>query len=281
MDFSQLIQQELPRMTKTEHAVASYFDSHMQEFAFSTLEAIADSAGTSTTSVIRFCRRLGFSGYKEFQRSLQEAVRVQLDLPDKVERTIRFSVQDSLLQQVIQDGLGNVERTFQDLSPEALSGAAERISRAGRVFTYGLRESLALAHYAMTRFIPLRDRVQLLDVGYNGFWESLLDLNSRDVVIYFLFHRYTAQSRRILPLLKEQGAQVILITSPPYHALEPYADVLLPCYTETGGLKNSSMAPICLIDYLCNAVAVLDTERSMAHAKKVEDLLRTERVLGS
>ena len=217
MDFSQLIQQELPRMTKTEHAVASYFDSHMQEFAFSTLEAIADSAGTSTTSVIRFCRRLGFSGYKEFQRSLQEAVRVQLDLPDKVERTIRFSVQDSLLQQVIQDGLGNVERTFQDLSPEALSGAAERISRAGRVFTYGLRESLALAHYAMTRFIPLRDRVQLLDVGYNGFWESLLDLNSRDVVIYFLFHRYTAQSRRILPLLKEQGAQVILITSPPYH----------------------------------------------------------------
>ena len=130
MDFSQLIQQELPRMTKTEHAVASYFDSHMQEFAFSTLEAIADSAGTSTTSVIRFCRRLGFSGYKEFQRSLQEAIRVQLDLPDKVERTIRFSVQDSLLQQVIQDGLGNVERTFQDLSPEALSGAAERISRA-------------------------------------------------------------------------------------------------------------------------------------------------------
>ena len=92
-------------MTKTEHAVASYLDSHMQEFAFSTLEAIADSAGTSTTSVIRFCRRLGFSGYKEFQRSLQEAVRVQLDLPDKVERTIRFSVQDSLLQQVIQDGL--------------------------------------------------------------------------------------------------------------------------------------------------------------------------------
>lgn len=281
MDISALVCQEMEHMTKTEQTVALYFNDHTQEFAFSTLEAIADSAGTSTTSVIRFCRRLGFSGYKDFQRALQEVVRVQLDLPDKVERTIRFSGQDSLLQQVIQDGLSNVERTFDQLSPQSLSDAVERIARAERVFTFGMRESLALAHYTLTRFLTLREQVHILNVGYNAFIEQILDLTPRDVVIHFLFHRYTARSRQILPLLREQGVQMILVTSPPYHAVEPYADTLLPCYMETGGLKNSSLAPICLIDYLCNAVAVLDSERSVSRAKKIEALLRRESILGS
>ena len=281
MDFPQLIRQELGRMTKTERTVASYFEGHMQEFAFSTLEAIADSAGTSTTSVIRFCRRLGFSGYKEFQRSLQEVVRVQLDLPDKVERTIRLSGQDGLLHQVIQDGIKNLEETFSHLSPQTLSDAVNRIGHAQRVFTFGMRESVALAHYTMTRLQTVRGSTHILDMSYSGMIEQALDLTSRDAVIYFLFHRYTAQSLRILPILKGTGAQIILVTSPPYTAVERYADVLLPCQMETSGLKNSSIAPICLADYFCNAVAMLDPEGMRARAKKTEALMRAEHTLGS
>ena len=58
-------------MSKSEQAVASYFLDHVQDFTLNTLDSVADSIGVSTTSVIRFCRRVGFAGYKDFQNHLR------------------------------------------------------------------------------------------------------------------------------------------------------------------------------------------------------------------
>lgn len=281
MDITEIANQEIQNMTKTERKVAAYFYDHLQEFAFSTLDCIADDAGTSTTSVIRFCRRLGFAGYKEFQSALRQQIKVHLNLPDKLESTLQGAHGDSLLNQVVQDGIQVVERTFAELPSEALERAVECICSADRLFIFGMRESLALAHYAYTRMETARGRTYILDVGYNGMVEQALDLTEKDAVLYFLFHRYAAQSYRLLPFIKRQGVQVILVTSPPYSAVEKYADILLPCYMETRGVKNSSLAPMCLTDYFCNAVALRNSERTMLRLKKIEQALQDVSLLGS
>ena len=67
MNVVEQIRLELESMTKSERQVASYYLGHLNDFTFHTLDQVAASAGTSTTSVIRFCRRLGYSGYKALQ----------------------------------------------------------------------------------------------------------------------------------------------------------------------------------------------------------------------
>lgn len=282
MNIAARIKQNFNDMTKSERQVAAYFQEHSDDFAFYTLDRISDEIGISTTSVIRFCRRLGFTGYKTFQEALRTDVKYQhANLPDKYQRTLDSTNHDELLSQTIQQSIHCLQQTFQTIPYESLASAARYIMKAQRVFTFGMRESFALAHYTYTRFQTVRDNVFLLNAGYNGDVECILSLTPGDVCIVYLFHRYTKQTLQILPMLKKQGVKIILVTSEPYENIETYATVLLPCLVNANGIKNSAVAPICLADYLCNAVAVLNGEDTLEYMKELEELFKTNSILGS
>lgn len=281
MSITEIVNSVFGDMSKSEQVVAAYFSDHIQDFTLYTLDSIADSVGVSTTSVIRFCRKLGFAGYKDFQNRLRAEVNIHMTLPEQFKMLDNLQESGGLVQRILQDGIANMEKTFAEMPPHALEEAAKLIHEAKRVFTFGMRESMALAHYTYTRLATARGNTQILDVGYNGMVEQALDLTERDVVIFYLFHRYTTQSLKVLPFVKAQGAKVILITSSPYNQLEKYADIILPCHVKTRGVKNSSLAPVCIADYFCNAVALLNKENTDVRMAKIEETLRNEQVLGS
>ncbi len=282
MNIAARIKQNFSDMTKSERQVAAYFQEHSEDFAFYTLDKISEEIGISTTSVIRFCRRLGFSGYKTFQEALRTDVRYQhADLPHKYQRALDNTDQNELLAKTIQQGIHCIHETFQGIPYENLAAAARYIMKAQRVFTFGMRESFALAHYTYTRLQTVRGNVSLLNAGYNGDVESILSLTPGDVCIVYLFHRYTKQTLQLLPMLQKQGVKIILITSDPYNTVQSYATLLIPCVVNANGIKNSAMAPICLADYLCNAVAVLNGEDTLEYMKELEELFKTNSILGS
>ena len=279
MNVVETIKQCYDKMTKSERQVASWLLGHSQDFAFYTLDKISGELGTSTTTVIRFCRRLGYEGFKDFQDALRRDLKSrQPDLTDKFQRTLDTS--DELLSQTIQQNIRCIQQTFCQIPFEDLSQAVQRIGSARRVYTFGMKESYALSHYAYTRFLTVRSDVYMLAAD-SGEIETLLSLTREDVCIVYLFHRYTKQTLQLLPLLKNQGVQVILVTSQPYDQLAEYATVLLPCRVDANGIKNSAVAPICLADYLCNAVAVYNGEKTLSYMQKSEELFKTQSILGS
>ena len=274
----QKVYAELDTMTKTERQAAEYFLAHPDEFALLTLDKLALKVGVSTASIIRFCRRLGFFGYKDFQETLRDGMSNRMPLPIKLAHS-RSTQADQLLDRGALDGIQAIHQTLNELSAQALSAAVELLEDSRRVFTFGLRESYAMAHYLYTRLITIRDNVRILDTGFHTMLEPLLDLNADDTIVVFLFRRYTEQSLRMLPLLKATGASVIVITSAPCdEGLAAQADVLLPCHVENNGIKNTYLAPMCLADYFCNALG--QTKTAEGRIDQIEALLRDTAVLG-
>jgi len=274
----QKVYAELDTMTKTERQAAEYFLAHPDEFALLTLDKLALKVGVSTASIIRFCRRLGFFGYKDFQETLRDGMSNRMPLPIKLAHS-RSTQADQLLDRVALDGIQAIHQTLNELPAQALSAAVELLEDSRRVFTFGLRESYAMAHYLYTRLITIRDNVHILDTGFHTMLEPLLDLNADDTIVVFLFRRYTEQSLRMLPLLKATGASVIVITSAPCdEGLAAQADVLLPCHVENNGIKNTYLAPMCLADYFCNALG--QTKTAEGRIDQIEALLRDTAVLG-
>jgi len=274
MSIVEKIRHNLDDMTRSERQVASYCLGRLSDTAFYTLDKMALEAQTSTTSVLRFCRRLGFVGFRDFQEAVRAELKYHPGLPSKYQRIIGQDISDSLLAQTIQQGTDCIRKSFQELPYERICQAVNLIAGARRVFTCGMRESYAMACYALTRFQTVRANVYPLEVGTQGNWESILSLGKEDVCVFYLFHRYTAQSLQLLKLLKQQGVQVILVTSPPCDTVAKYAAVLLPCHVDIGGIKNSYLAPVCLADYLCSAVAAAGGQAALEHMKQSEALFR-------
>lgn len=278
MNIAETIQLNLDEMTRSERQVALRYLERAEEFAFRTLEGIAELADTSTTSVLRFCRRLGFEGFRDFQLALRQQLRFQPQLPDKFHRTVDGS--DGLLSRTVEQDMHCIRQTFLTISEESLGRAVGLISGARRVFTFGMKESFALAHYAYTRLLTVRPEVALLSGISNGEIEPLLGLTGEDVGIVFLFHRYTRQTLQVLELLRKLRVPVILVTDEPCAQVEGLAEVLLPCAVDHGGIKNTAVAPIVLSDYLCGAVAAAMGDAALQYMRRTEELFRSGFVLG-
>ncbi len=274
MNITETIKSNLDIMTKSEHKIATYFLSNPNGFAFETLDDIAAKIGISTTSVIRFCRKIGFAGYKDFQDSVRTGFKSELTLPDKFNRAIGNESHHAQLVRSVRNAIGCIEKTFGDISESHIYDTANSIINAKRVFCFGLKESFALAHYAYTRFLTVRSDVFLLSAGHSGEIESVLSLGKGDVCICFLFRRYTKPAPQIVRVLKKQGVKVILITSPPYDELEGDADIFLPCHVDINGIKNSAVAPICLTDHLCNSIVAASGDKTLDYMKKSEELFK-------
>lgn len=277
MNSVEIIKDALDDMTRSERQVATYYLANPNDFAFCTLDAIAGKIDTSTTSVLRFCRRIGFQGYKDLQQAARQQISLQPQLPDKFLRSMDNA--DDLLVRTVSRDIQCIRDTFQSLSQADILQAVSLICGAQNLYTFGMRESYCLAHYGYTRLLSVRPGVELLQAGSNGQIESLLNMNAQDVCIAFLFHRYTQQTIRILELLAQRGVSVILVTDPPYSDVESLAEVILSCVVDRGGIKNSSAAPVVLLDYLCDAVAAQLGESALEHMNHAEALFRQGEVL--
>ena len=276
MNIVEIIKDALDDMTRSERQVASHYLAHPNDFAFCTLDTIAEKIDTSTTSVLRFSRRIGFKGYKDFQQAVQSQINLQPQLPEKFQRSLNRGP-NMLLHKVARD-VQCIQETFENMDEQKVAAAVALVSEAKRVFTFGSRESFALAHYAYTRFASVRPDVSMLQTQ-SGQIESVLSLGRGDVCIVFLFHRYTRQTVKILELMAKREVSVILVTDPPYEDLEKTAQILLPCLVDCAGIKNTAAAPIVLMDYLCDAVAAKLGDRSLEHMKNAEALFRLGDVL--
>lgn len=279
MTIIEKINNEYPQMTKSEKALSAYLLSHLDEFETLSIQELAERNSVSTTTLIRFARRLGYEGFKEFKRAVCPNSVVHPDLINKFEH-IAYLSNNKILSDTVNQGFTCIEDTFSRLSAEKIERTISLLTKSRRVYTFGMKESYALAHYAYTRLYTVRDDTFLLNVS-NGDTEALLDMRKDDVCLSFLFHRYTKRSLEVLALLKKIGVSVILVTNDPYDSVEKYAEVIIPCTVYGVGIKNTSIAPICLLDYFCNVIATNSSQKALDRMKNIEELLKDQSALGS
>ena len=277
MNILETVKKHLDVMTRSERQVATCFTSCPKDFAFNTLEGVANLVDTSTTSVLRFCRRIGFRGFKDFQQAIRSQISYQPQLPEKFLRSVGQT--DTILFHTVGRGIQCIQDSFQNLSEQSLNEAVELLIGAKHIYTFGMRESFALSHYAYTRLLSVRPNVHLVHADSDTQIESILGMQKEDVCLAFLFHRYTRTAVQTLTLMSQRGIPVILVTNEPFDQVEELCRILLPCRVDYGGIKNTSVAPIVLADYFCGAVASRLGDVTLAYMKQCEAVFSSAEVL--
>jgi DNA-binding MurR/RpiR family transcriptional regulator len=65
-------------MSKGHRAIASYIVDHYDTVAFITASRLGELVGVSESTVVRFACALGYDGYPELQKKLQELIKTRL-----------------------------------------------------------------------------------------------------------------------------------------------------------------------------------------------------------
>lgn len=215
-----------------------------------TVAELAQRAGVSPPTVVRFVARLGFRGYPDFQRRLQREVQERLGSPlEQYDRDdLRSAVGD--LARAARVFSSGIISTIDDLPRSEFDRVVALLSDPRqRLVLVGGRFSRMLAQYLGAHLLQLRRDVTVLDDGELARLAAVADVRRGDVVVVFDYRRYDPAVVRHARQSAERGAEVVLFTD---RWLSPAADVA------TAVLSAEVAAPS-PFDSLVPALAVVET----------------------
>lgn len=282
-DYSKRIAAQTPAFTNSQKNVADYIAGHMNKVAFYTLHELAKKIGVSTTTVIRFSRALGYDGFSEMQKAIQEDIYASAAPKAKLSERLPVTEQlpdNELLSDSFQNDIENIRQTLAAQKSEDLEAAVDAVVSAESVYILGMRSSFSPAYYLASRLGEIRENVHLIQSVGMIYPEEIVNAGKNDVCIAYLFPRYSKITASIISWLRNAGVKVILITSLNYQAVSGYGDIILPCAITSLSYKNSFVAPFCLTNYLVNAITRQDHAKAQTILEKTESIISQGFYLG-
>lgn len=154
-DVISALREQDGHLAAREQKVADYVKEHLDQISTMTIAELADAAGVSTPTVIRFCRSLGCDGFREFKLRLAQNLAVSMQYMHVNEEGEPPEL-NSVIDRVTSSLLTTVETLRRQLKPEPLEEAARDIRLARQVVIGGIGGgSSMVAEEAANRFFRL------------------------------------------------------------------------------------------------------------------------------
>lgn len=135
-DLLQKIEQAYKTMSKGQKQIARYILENYDKAAFVTASKMGSVVGVSESTVVRFAYALGYDGYPELQRSLQEFIRNKLTSVQRIQLTDEID-QGEVLNTVLKADMNNIRATIESVDPTSFEQVVEGLIQAKNVYIVG------------------------------------------------------------------------------------------------------------------------------------------------
>ncbi|MGH4025095.1 MAG: MurR/RpiR family transcriptional regulator [Pseudonocardiaceae bacterium] len=250
----------LPGLAKAEQRVAQVVLADPAKVAHRSITDVAEQAGTSETTVTRFCKAIGVGGYPELRISLAaDAARTAV----RVHHTVGGDIapDEALVDVVAKVAFADaraVEETAEQIDVDVLDTVIAALADARRVNIFGVGASA---------FVAMDFQQKLHRIGRMAFaWTdvhmaltSAALLEPDDVMVGISHTGATTDTLDVLGEARHRGATTVALTNFPRSPITELADhVLTTAARETtfrSGAMSSRIAQLTVVDCLFIGVA--------------------------
>lgn len=254
-------------MTKAEKKVADVVLKDPDAAVNYTITDLSEKSGVGETSVMRFCRKLGFSGYHDFKLSIALTV---FNATNHIEGDIGDDSQ-SVIHKITNFNSQLIQDTQELLNPETLDEVAHILLSGKKIHFYGVGSSGITAMDAYYRFMRIGLSVNMLNDSHIIAMSAAL-LSENDIAFGISTSGSTKDLVDPLKNAKENGATVICLTSHARSPITKVADtiILVPSKESPyhGGALSTKIAQLHALDILSNMTMALAKEKSEEAIKK-------------
>lgn len=263
----------LERMRPSERKVASAVLANPDRALTFSMAALAEAAGVSEPTVMRFCTGLGFAGFQSFKLGLAQALAIGIPVTHSA-----IDPDDSvaaMASKIFDHTLSSLDRARRALDTARLTEAVDLIVGARNVLFVGLGASGIIAQDALQQGVlfgvpcaaPIDVHQQYMAASMCG---------SGTVVVAVSNTGRTTSVLEVTERAKKNGAAIVAVTGGP-GPLAELSDVVLvlrtfedtDIYTPT----VSRLAGLVLVDILATAVAVRRGPRHLERLREMKEAL--------
>lgn len=270
-DILSVLEEKNHTFSKGQRRIAAFITESYDKAAFMTANRLGKAVGVSESTVVRFAVELGFEGFPQMQKAMQEMVMNRLTSVQRMEVANDRIGGGDILTKVLQADADKLRQTSESICAEHFKNSVDAILQARKIYILGVRSAAALANFAGYYMNYMFDQVQVITTsGAGEMFERLVNVTSNDVVLAFSFPRYSAAVAKAAQYCRNQGATVIAITNSNLSPLGQNSDYVLSAKSDMVSLVDSLVAPLSVVNALLVALAAAREEQMQKNFETLE-----------
>jgi DNA-binding MurR/RpiR family transcriptional regulator len=270
--------EQFPSLSKRLQQIASHALDNPSELALETIAAVSQRAGVQPSSLIRFAKVFGFSGYSDMQRVFR--LRLTDAMPDYKERLKSLNGTEAqgeeakdvnaLLEQFVEADVVGLRRLQQNKRLGTLLDQAFRlITDSETVYVVAHRRSFPIACYLAYALSQMNVRNVLVDGVGGMFMQQVSHATSKDVIIAISSKAYSPDVAQVVREAKQRGVKIVAMTDSPLSPLAEHADVSLEVQQASVGLFRSQAVNMTLaVTLIVGLGRAVEAKKSHGNGKR-------------
>ncbi|MEY8334318.1 MurR/RpiR family transcriptional regulator [Lachnospiraceae bacterium 47-T17] len=267
------INQAYGSMSKGQKLLATYITDNYDKAVFLTAAKLGEVVGVSESTVVRFASHLGYKGYPEFQKALEEMVRNKLNSIQRMEVTYGRITQSQILETVLQADMEKIKHTLEHIDQNAFEMALETILNARTIYIVGIRSCAPLASFLAFYLNLMFERVVQLNTNNSSeLFEQMVRIDNEDVIIGISFPRYSMRTLKAMEFANNRNAKVITLTDSIHSPMNLYSSCNLIASSDMASIVDSLVAPLSVINALIVALCMKKQNEVVKTLEELENI---------
>lgn len=265
-------------LTPTESTLAIFLQEHSKEATNMSLNELAETLHASKSSIIRFCKKLGYKGHKELCVQLAKELDTFVFNGKELNFSLPFEAMDTkqtLAEKVYALSIGALNEVWNAIDVEKIGKVAKMIYDRKKLYIYAGDDA---------RFVAGEFQRKLKNINFSVFIENGMSSNIRQSVLQEqdsigLFIYYSESSDAMLKVAKtlsNKKIPMVVITGPDKGGLSVYGTetISISYYEPTPKISGygSSLAMEFILNILYAEIFNLDYEKNMKMIIDVDDV---------
>lgn len=270
-DILRVIEENMDGFSKGQRQIARFLLAHYDKAAYMTAAKLGSEVSVSESTVVRFVMELGYVGYPEFQKALQDLIRTKLTSFQRMEVTNHLIGEGDVLEKVLMSDMDKIKRTLEGISHEDFENAVNAIVKAKTIYVIGVRSSYTLASFLNYNLRMIFDNVRLIETTSGGeLFEQILNIKEGDVIIAISFPRYSKRVINAVAYAKKAGAQVVSLTDSYESPIAAADNYVLVAQSDMASFMDSLVPPMSILNALVVAVSRAREAEVSARLRRLE-----------
>ncbi len=257
-------------LSPSQRRIADCLQANINEAALWGVEDLAKESNTCVATVVRFAKKLGYTGYLEMRKALVSSAKKQYQRGDQLLEAPAQAA--ATLVEVARRDIRNIELLVQAVNEELLQSAAHLLKTSRLRLVIGDGVSALMSR--QLAYLLINTGVPTLEGSPADFATQVGNLDSRDLLIAISITPYTRETLDAAAYARKRGIPVLAFTDGVHSPLAKIANATLPIPGKNLLFSHSLAAFGVLVHALATSIAREDPQSSLKKLHEVERVAR-------
>ncbi len=275
------IESMMPFFSEKEMKLGNYILSHPSEVTIMSTKALAKLCNISEPTLIRFTRKLGFAGYREFKLKLAAEYVSNPTSNSLINVAVNDSVFD-IYKKLASFTISSINSTANTLDSNSLEQVVnciyETSKNKNQIFLSGMGASSLIAESFQVKLM----RLNINSIFYSDIHlrlEACTNLKKNDLFICFSALGSSSENYELIDIAKNKGAKIIAITQYGCTKMAKKADYVIYTSVIENNLRlasqTSAVIHTMIEDTIFLALAMKNYESITNNVKETRSIFQT------